>query len=130
MEGDEGKLLNLTPHDITVVDPTCDNEPIIVVHPHQTEAMRLDQTNSSHCPPYVTSHKTVIRTVYPPKYTGVNFMPPKGSSIIVSTLVAEYFVKHFPDHCANVFAPDTSPAGGVRDEKGRPIGTIRLVRYK
>jgi hypothetical protein len=51
--------------------------------------------------------------------------PRDGVVYVVSSLVAQ----RCPDR-KDVFAPDTSPAGAVRDAWGNIIGVKRLIRYR
>jgi hypothetical protein len=54
------------------------------------------------------------------------------SLVIVSAMVGNFIADRpdsFPDLQGRIYGPDTSPQGGVRDDKGKPIGTKGLIRY-
>ena len=119
-------LLNYTPHEIVLMDPTT-KEPIYRIAP-QGESIRLLQESKKQ--ESFLIENTYIRTVSPSIFYGISLMPPQGSSIIVSAVVAEYLTQEHRPHCKDIFAPDTSPAGCVRDASGRIIGTTQLVRYQ
>jgi len=72
-----------------------------------------------------------IRVVSPPTYKDLSFTPPKGASILVSMVVAQYMIKHKDVYgkLYDVYVPDTGPDGAKRDEMGRIVGTYQLVRY-
>ncbi len=119
-------VLNYTPHDIVIFDGK--NADVILRIPPAGPNVRLDQRSEpAEAYDAGTAH---IPCVNPPCYIAISEMPPVDSTIIVSQLVAEYMMHNHKSHCKHIFAPDTSPEGAVRDEKGRIMGTKRLVRYK
>lgn len=109
------KLINLTPHEIKIVDEKGDVKLIIPpsgkvarVKTRQEVVGRIDDI-------------PVVKTVL----EGIEGLPePKeGHIYIVSSLVAQN-VKDRDD----VIAPDTSPQGVMRDEKGNIIGVKRFQK--
>jgi len=120
-------LLNYTPHAITVYSRET-NEPLVTIHP-QNKSIRLGQAPQKELS-MVEIDSQMVHTIEPPHFRGMTTIPPQGSSIIVSALVAEYIVKNLFDNCASVFAPDTGPNGCVRSADGQIMGTYQLVRYK
>lgn len=117
-------LWNLTPHSVKIFENGGKN---LVVELPSCGDLRLDSVQS------VIGHFKTIPIVSPQKYTGLNFdlnlkIPP-GVPILVSMIVGEYLVQHPDQWTGQVYAPDTSPAGAVRD-KGAIVGCMRLVKYK
>lgn len=125
----EGQILNFTPHDVTIYKSKNSGNVIATIPRQQGQVLRLLQNEPNMKDP-VKVGDTDVPAIEPSEYTGLNFMPPADSSIVVSMLVADYIVTHFPGLCRHVFVPDTSPQGGVRDAGGNIIGTTRLVQYK
>lgn len=119
-------MLNFTPEEIVLMRENT-HELILQIEA-QPVPIRLNQQSADAEPIVVDS--ALVRCVSAPRCTGVAPMPPADSSIIVSSPVAEYLMRAHPTHCKRIFAPDTSPAACVYNDKGRIIRTTRLVRYK
>jgi len=149
----EKKLINLTPHPITVVGE--DGEVKLVIPPSgkiarvKTEQTVIGEINGIPVVKTVFGDVEGLPTVcdnceldgdsnapcYNPEWGGENWKTKYRGSCpynaqkpmyvyIVSSLVAQA-VKGRQD----VVAPDTSPSGVVRDEQGRIIGVKRFQRW-
>jgi hypothetical protein len=121
-------LLNYTPHELTIWDSK--KQDVLVRIPVSGKAIRLTQAEQIGA----TSRKIdqhEVPCVSKPTFIGVTDMPPgEDLSIVVSSLVAEFLSNsESSSKFANIYAPDTSPDGCVRNEKGEIIGTTRLVQY-
>ena len=108
------RLINLTPHDITIFLPNGEK----ITIPKSKEVARLvtefvNVGNINGVPVVKTEFKEIIGL---PK-------PHPGVIYIVSTLVAQAAAKLGR---RDVIAPDTSPQGAVKDENGRIIGVKRF----
>ena len=122
----EGRLLNFTPHDIHIYK----GDKVIARIPRELgQVIRLFQ-NTPEMKAAVMIGNCEVPTIEAPRFTGINLMPPRDSSIVVSMLVADFFMRCFPNYCEHIFVPDTGPEGAVRDTNGQIIGTTRLLRYK
>jgi len=106
------KVVNLTPHDVVVRLTGRD-----VVFPRSGQQARVAVTQTEVA---VIDSIPVVRNVYG-EVQGLP-APERGTIYIVSAQVLE---RAGGRH--DVFAPDTSPAGVVRDAEGRIIAVKRLV---
>ena len=115
-------LKNYTPHEVIVMD-TNGTTPLDRFPPQETTIRLLgsDQKHIESIGP--------IRVVTRPTYTGLNYTPPEGESIIVSMVVAEYMVAQNMHQKYQIYVPDSSPKGAVRDEMGVIKGVRQLVKY-
>lgn len=106
-------IINLTPHAITIM-----LEQPMVIEPTFPPA-RVSVANTPAEPvDGIPTVRTVIGTVE-------NLPEPaEGVVYVVSALVAQQCQDR-----NDVFAPDTSPTGAVRDDKGLIIGVKGLLRY-
>lgn len=124
-----GVLLNLTPHSVRIYDATKTR--VVLEIPSHGPAMRLIPETQKE----IRSLKLIekeITLVLPPTFVGVENIPKTVDvMIIVSSLVAEFLIKHdeYKNKYKGIFAPDTGPSAVVRDEQGGIIGTTRLVKY-
>jgi hypothetical protein len=112
----EKKLVNLTPHEIKIVGQ--DGEVITTIPPSgQVARVRTKQAVVE----YVNDIPIVKTT-----FGDVEGLPEPRENIvyIVSSIVAQAV-----PHREDVIAPDTSPQGVVRDEKGQIIGVKRFQRW-
>ena len=125
------QLLNLTPHDIYVY-PKGDASLLILYEKSGIIARMLGSPQEylgdldDSCPIYSPQTFDSIDPNEPP----ANVYSHTG--IIVSMPVAEWLAKNRRGSRwgeGPVYSPDTGPEGSIRDERGRIIGTKRLVRY-
>ena len=121
----QGRLTNLTPHDISFYK---DNKVLFTI-PSSGSLRLVEQWGTE------SFDKDMrLPIVRAPEYIGVSdpSVLHKYKYIIVSMPVAQFI----RDECLalhpglHVFCPDTGPQGGVRNEKGRIVGTTRLVHYQ
>jgi len=112
----EMELINLTPHEITIVGE--DGKVIATISPSGSVArVKTTQTIIGQ-----VNDIPIVRTFF----GDVEGLPePEPNTVfIVSSMVAQA-VPHRDD----VVAPDTSPNGVVRDEEGRIVGVKRFQRW-
>ena len=115
-------LKNYTPHEVVVMDA---NLTPLERFPPQETTIRLLGSDQKH----IETIGGAIRVVTRPTYTGLSYTPPEGESIIVSMVVAEYMVAQNMHHRYQIYVPDSSPKGAVRDDMGMIKGVRQLVRY-
>lgn len=113
-------FVNLTPHEITMYVKHLGGDPEVI-----------DRIPSSGEVARVTSDQTVTHTINGIPCVINSFGPVEGLPVpqqntiyIVSSLV-ESQVSGRDD----VYGPDTSPKGAVRNEYGQIIGCTRLVKF-
>lgn len=134
-------IWNLTPHDITVVNP---ENPAEVVHtfPASGHILRL-KAKEQHVVEILVDEKKEanmlegkkIAVVEAQTFTDLEW--PKDldleahnvQGIIVSMPVGEWMRQRRKDVGVAVYGVDSSPEGVVRDKKGAIVGTKRLVMY-
>ena len=106
------KLVNLTPHSITIMDS---EEKVVVEIPPSGKILRLEET-------VVEAGEIdgipLVRKVY-----GVPELPPRepDTVYVVAPLLLQYVRR------ADFVAPDTGPQSVVRDAEGRIIGVKRFM---
>jgi len=111
------KVINLTPHDIVVVG---DDGTEIRRYPASGQVAR------------VGSRVEIVGEldgvpVAKHQYGEVEGLPaPEPGTVYLVSLVVGQALAGTRD---DLYGPDTSPAGAVRDAEGRIIGTKRLVKY-
>lgn len=117
------KILNLCPHDVNVY---VDGKLRFHFPPANAKnPLRLNQEEAK-----LSVDDDDLPVTSPPIYTGLNFKPEPGSRVIVSQIVAVHLEAHQNEYkLKNVYSPDSSPEGGVRDDKGQISGTKRLIKY-
>jgi hypothetical protein len=117
--------LNLTPHDIVVVD---DEKNILKTFPKSGRDVRLATSPQTDMPFQTLGVPVVTRQTFTSLIWPSDDMPRK-SWLLVSMPVGEFLATH-PEQCEHwVFGPDTGPAAVVRDQRGQIVGTKRLVFY-
>jgi hypothetical protein len=115
-------IMNLCPHDVNVYHG---DDMIHFPTRGANKALRLEEKAGVE-----TMNEDGIPESTPSEYVGLNYTPEPGSRIIVSQLVASYLRDHQGEYnLGNVYAPDTGPNGGKRNEGGQIIGTKRLIKY-
>lgn len=119
-------LVNVTPHDIVV--HLDDKE--TVTFPRSGSVVRLEELPCGGDLPGLglPSSDIKIRVVPPPVYGGVKGLPDgKKSHLIVSSIAGEAMAKlgGFTD----IYSPDMSSDGAVRDAGGRIVGTKGLIKW-
>jgi hypothetical protein len=116
-------IQNLCPHGVDVYHG---DEVIYFPAPRPDKVLRLEEKVGVE---YINEDGIPEST--PSEYVGLlNYAPEPGSRIIVSQLVASYLRDHQGEYkLGNVYAPDTGPNGGKRNEGGQIIGTKRLIKY-
>lgn len=128
-------LVNCTPHPIHVYNVSDDGstKEIIETYPPSGIVPRLKQTAQEQIDTIPASLEGRVVPIYSAPQLGAveglpEFAEGEHKPIIVSLLVAQQLrdTKSWP--CA-VYAPDTGPAGVVRDDKGQIIGTKWLIEY-
>lgn len=115
MERNKTKVVNLTPHEITIMD----NEGRVIKRFPSDGIARLS-TRTVHCKPFVMDDRVIIpssKTVFGEVENLPD--PEEGTIYIVSNLIAQAN----PDR-RDLVIPNES----VRDEKGRIIGCRSLGR--
>ena len=120
-------LINATPHDVTVV-PSPDET---ITFPRSGSVVRLKELprSSSRLGLLTTPLcDTAIAVVPPPVYGGVTGLPDgKTSGLIVSSLAGEAMARQ--GGCIDIYSPDMSSEGAVRDKDGRITGTTALIKW-
>jgi hypothetical protein len=117
------EFINCTPHEIVVVDK--DRQP--TTYPKSGKDVRLVGDPQKELPFQTLGVKVATHQTF--KDVSWSEPVPKGSWILVSMPVGEFFAAH-KDKCDYwVFGPDTGPENAVRDQTGRIVGTKRLVFY-
>lgn len=120
------RILNATPHDIVV--HLSDGE--TVSFPRSGSVVRLEELPCGSDLPGLplSCCDAKIRVVPPLIYGGVTGLPrDRTSGLIVSAIVAEKMAElgGFSD----IYSPDMSSGGAVRDADGRIIGTKALIKW-
>ena len=119
-------MVNLTPHDINICVDGHTSPTYVVPRSGVVARLNSEQTQ--------IGDFNGIPLYSPQKFTGVSgvVMGEYGPPIIVSALVGEFMAKEIESKGLTrrtIYSPDTSPNGSVRDDKGRIIGTKRLICY-
>jgi len=112
---DKIKILNLTPHDINIFDPSGEN--IIKVYEKSGITARVNTIRQ-----YFTKIDGV--PVYRISYGNIEGIPKyePDTYIIVSLIVAQALILVNSPWIGHILVPDTSPEGVVRDKNGRILG--------
>lgn len=131
-------ILNLTPHDVCVhhADDSISVFPRVVDDAGKTAECRLTTVQ-----PYIgklvlpsaLGAAIEIELYGPQQATGITGLPADASrtkAIVVSAMVGEYLAANSGVWPGAVYAPDSSPASVVRDQKGQIVGVRRFVLYK
>ncbi len=112
-------LINCTPHDVHV--HLADGK--FVTYPPSGTVVRMQ-----------SAEQVLMRTLdngVPVKgaqqFTSVVDIPKGHAPIIVSMPVGQFLQQARCER--HVYGPDTSPAGAIRDDQGRIVGTRGLVQY-
>jgi len=112
------KIINLTPHAVTIYR---DGQPVRTIEPSGTVARVTS----------ISEHIGEVDgiPVYQHGFGAVENMPEPVSDTIylVSMVVGQALAG---SGRTDIYGPDTSPAGAVRDAEGRIIGTRGLVAYR
>ena len=121
-------IQNYTPHPVTLnhklVLQSCLPKVGLRLHAEQEE-----ETHEINIP------GTTIKVAEPPRFTSLmnaDDVSEEHTVILVSMPVGN-FLRMNPDvlpHVSNVFGPDTGPEHAVRDDRGNPCGSTRLIRYR
>lgn len=110
------RLINLTPHPITIVNDNCEQ---IALYPPSGTVVRAGSTQSE-CG--MVDGIPLVETVF--DLIDELPEPQEGTAYIVSWLV----ITNLPYPRYDFVAPDTGPDSAVRDEDGRIIAVRRLQR--
>ena len=122
------QLKNYTPHKITLFHESMDKTIDI---PSSGEIRLLEGPQDS------IDKWEGIPVYSPPEYTKLEGVPNdlmdengEEIGIIVSMPVGRYLMGNILPNRIHVYGPDMGPKNAVRNEKGQPIGTKALVKYK
>ena len=116
-------MLNCTPHDILFINAM--GEKLVV--PRSNYCIRLTESNQKKYGQHESLRVPIVST---PVYDGMTGAPEDTTQdIIVSMPVGQEITAGRIQWKGNVFGPDLSPTGVIRDENGRILGTKRLIRY-
>ena len=109
-------IINLTPHAVVVQMPSYDT----VTFPPSGELARVETTRVR-----ISPHGVPV-PVFKTDWGEVTGLPDpvEGTIYIVSTLVAQQVPMR-----GDVFSPDTSPSGAIRDESGRVVAVTGLQSF-
>ena len=110
------KLVNLTPHEIRVFDEAGN---IITIPP----SGRVARVKTEQKVIGKVASIPIVKTTFG-EVEGLP-APQPNTIFIVSSLVAQAVANERDD----VVAPDTSPSGAVRDEKGNIVGVRRFQKW-
>ena len=120
------KVINLTPHEIVVFDPsgskailTIPSEGVVRAKMN-VEPLGLIYTDDGVPLP-------IVNAVYGPPEGP---LPPfdDETAIIVSHIAAQSILTHRPEWAGHLLVPDTGPTA-VRDEQGRILGVRQFILY-
>jgi len=131
---DDKPLVNMTPHDLHILDAQCEDRtgkvsPKFVVIPPCGFAPRMvsnDQTIEG----WLCSKRVVIFS--PAKFTAVSDIESfekyatKDQPIVVARYVAEFLSKEGYEWDGGIYTPDCGPKSAIRDDHGKLIGVARL----
>ena len=117
----EMNLVNMTPHDVNIVD-----EDGVLIRRYEKSGVYVRAKTPSQA---VLGSLGRVPVVAPADFTNaeISNLPNSNVPIIVSILAAPGAAKVY---AGSVFTPDTGPASVVRDDKGHIVGVRRLIRYR
>lgn len=124
-------LVNLTPHDIVVYDPT--GRTVVRRYERSGNQCFVEERD-----PFEEMGGTApqlidgIQVVRPRWRVGLSYTPDKGAEVIVSQITAQFISDNWKDYYhifKRVYVPATDPKYCVRDDKGQIIGTKALVQW-
>lgn len=127
-KGDAMRLINLTPHVITVFTSSQAPEGPKVEIPAAPTGARVAtnrvalaalEVDGQEVPTVGTSYGEIVGLP----------APEAGTMLVVSMVVAQAALAAGRD-CSDLLQPDTSPQGAVRDAEGKILGVRALVRVK
>lgn len=108
------KIVNLTPHDVVIFD---DKGEVIKTYPKSGKVARIQDS---------VTIKGDIDGVPVGSITygdAIDLPKPQDGVYYIVSLVVRQALPHRKD----LISPDTSPAGVVRDDQGRILGTTRFI---
>lgn len=121
------KVINLTPHDINLFDPSGSKRILtipsqgVVRAKMETEPLGILYTDDGIALPIVNA------TYGPPEGPLPEFSD--EVAIIVSHIAAQSILSHHPEWTGHILVPDTGPGSVVRDENGRILGVRQFILY-
>lgn len=123
-------LVNLTPHDIVVYDPSGK----LVVRRYERSGNQCFVEERDPFEEMGGCSKIVdgIQVIRPRWRVGLTYTPESGAEVIVSQITAQYIWDNwhkFHDIFKRVYVPATDPEYCVRDDKGQIVGTKALVQW-
>jgi len=122
----KGWLQNYTPHPVHILGKYGNT--LVFMPVLKGKGARCAQAEQKTLKPATCSGEIdEIDVVEEPRFLDVEDLPP-GQEVIVSMPVAQRLKETGYDGV--VYSPDTSPAGSIRDDQGKILGTKRLVLWK
>jgi hypothetical protein len=128
-------MRNTTPHDVVIFPRDGDKELYRVVKQSVNKQLRLTSSE-----PPVEWQLGEVRIRRQPNYDGLSGeLPPPGTALIVSTMVADWMMKPTSMHPEldvpiagqyEVYVPDSNPGMAVRDAGGQIVGVRGLIAYR
>lgn len=119
------KLINLTPHPITVLDNN--GNPIATIPPSGVVARVSQSRVPMGTLEYEGKKIPLVRTTYG-DVQGLPETPEPDTYYIVSTIVAWALQGNTVWH-GHLLVPDTGPGSAIRDNNGRIVGVKYLILY-
>lgn len=111
------KIINLTPHEISIISESGE---VVRRYPASGQIARAASTTE------IIGELDGV-PVARQQFGEVSGLPdPEPGTVYLVSLVVGQAMKGQRD---DLYGPDTSPDGAVRDDDGRIIGTRRLVKY-
>lgn len=124
------KVLNLTPHDVTLLD---DNLNVIAIYPKSGQSIRLISAPQDDVNVQLDNNIPVVNAQ---KWVGIDQsveIADDVTHLLVSMPVGYYLGNPTLDSGKYnkywILGPDAGPEGAVRNQGGQIIGTHRLVLY-
>ena len=135
----EDDFINMTPHDLVFLVPAGKDNPEMVeigrIRPHGTYIRLIPMKEAP-----MRTLENGIDVMHPPCFTDYSpapkdFLPDESKGLIVSSMMAEYWLANGFEWKGGYYSPDSGPESSVRFPRGHKrsgeiMGIQRLICWK